>query len=147
MDPKEFGTCTERPRLPTLKWEVDPLVTAQISCFNRSYAEKKYSFLDNAAFMAENGDEGPLTFYDPVNMLPVFKAPIGRSWDEFLEDSAEHGWPQFQDQEVVWENVRAMDDSEIVTINGVHLGHNFPEEDKLNRYCINLISVAGKPKL
>ena len=90
-----------------------------------------------------------MTFYDPVNLVPIFKAPIGRSWEHFIEDSTEHGWPQFQDQEVVWENVRSMENGEIVTINGVHLGHNFPEADSsewANRYCINLLSIAGIPK-
>ena len=93
MDQKEFGTCTERVYLRNLKWEVDPLVTAQINCFNRIYAEKKYSFLDSP-FMEETGEDGPITFYDPVNLVPVFKAPIGRTWEDFIEDSTEHGWPQ-----------------------------------------------------
>lgn len=44
---------------------------------------------------------------------------------------------------VNWENVRVLDDGETVSIDGTHLGHNIP--DGKNRYCINLVSIAGNP--
>lgn len=65
--------------------------------------------------------------------------------DEFIDESKVHGWPSFRDQEVVWENVRILKNSgESVSIDGTHLGHNIPDR-KGNRYCINLVSVAGNP--
>ena len=55
------------------------------------------------------------------------------------------GWPSFRDDEVVWENVRVLKSSgETVSVDGTHLGHNLPDRNG-NRYCINLVSVAGKP--
>ena len=33
----------------------------------------------------------------------------------------------------------------MVSLTGTHLGHNLPDF-KGNRYCINLVSVAGYPK-
>lgn len=46
---------------------------------------------------------------------------------------------------VVWENVRILKGSgETVSVDGTHLGHNLPDR-RGNRYCINLVSVAGKP--
>ena len=33
---------------------------------------------------------------------------------------------------------------EVVSVDGTHLGHNLPDS-KGNRYCINLVSVAGSP--
>ena len=54
------------------------------------------------------------------------------------------GWPSFRDEEVIWENVRSLHDGETVSIDGTHLGHNLPDADG-NRYCINLVSVAGYP--
>lgn len=55
------------------------------------------------------------------------------------------GWPSFRDNEVVWDNVRVLKNSgETVSIDGTHLGHNLPDR-KGNRYCINLVSVAGSP--
>ena len=31
-----------------------------------------------------------------------------------------------------------------VSLTGTHLGHNLPDRNG-NRYCINLVSVAGRP--
>jgi peptide methionine sulfoxide reductase MsrB len=66
--------------------------------------------------------------------------------DEFLKESASHGWPSFRDEECHWETVRCLSDGECVSSTGTHLGHNIPDK-KGNRYCINLVSVAGtKPE-
>ena len=46
---------------------------------------------------------------------------------------------------VVWENVRSLRDGEMVSITGTHLGHNLPDMSG-NRYCINLVSIAGYPE-
>ena len=75
---------------------------------------------------------------------PLFIAPKDRSVDEFLAESKTHGWPSFRDQEVVWENVKILADGETVSVDGTHLGHNIP--DRRNRYCINLVSIAGQDK-
>lgn len=74
---------------------------------------------------------------------PLFVAPRGRTMEEFLIESRAHGWPSFRDEEVVWENMRILPDGESVSIDGTHLGHNLPDK-KGNRYCINLVSVAGR---
>ena len=55
-----------------------------------------------------------------------------------------HGWPSFRDSEVVWDDVRVLKDGETVSLDGTHLGHNIPDFSG-NRYCINLVSVAGNP--
>jgi len=107
--------------------------------------------------------EQPVTYYDSVTGKPLFVAPIGRSFAEFAAESAAHGWPSFRDEEVVWENVRCLPDGECVSVDGTHLGHNLPsggavvrggqqqqrgvvvDRRKRNRYCINLVSVAGNP--
>lgn len=43
-----------------------------------------------------------------------------------------------------WENVRSLRDGEVVSLSGSHLGHNLPDRNG-NRYCINVVSVAGNP--
>ncbi len=65
--------------------------------------------------------------------------------EQFVAESRSHGWPSFRDQEVVWENTRILKDGEAVSVDGTHLGHNLPD-GKGNRYCINLVSVAGSPQ-
>ena len=49
-----------------------------------------------------------------------------------------------RDNEVNWEHVRVLPDGETVSTAGTHLGHNLPDS-KGNRYCINLVCVAGNP--
>ena len=62
--------------------------------------------------------------------------------NDFINESEDHGWSSFRDNEVVWENVRVLADGETVSLDGTHLGHNLPDE-KGNRYCINLVTIAG----
>jgi peptide methionine sulfoxide reductase MsrB len=83
-----------------------------------------------------------ITFYDSVSGKPLFIAPRNRSMEAFLEESRAHGWPSFRDSEVIWENVRCLANGEAISLDGTHLGHNLPD-GKGNRYCINLVSVAG----
>ena len=87
-----------------------------------------------------------LTFYDSVTGIPLFKiSPRIRPLQEWVEESKVHGWPSFRDDEVVWDNVRSLRDGEMVSLTGTHLGHNLPDMNG-NRYCINLVSIAGYPK-
>merc|ERR1719191_2680113 len=85
-----------------------------------------------------------MTFFDSVTGVPLFFAPVGRSTAAFLAESGAHGWPSFRKAEVLWRNVVQLDDGEIVSLTGTHLGHNLPDEAG-DRYCINLVSIAGLP--
>ena len=95
--------------------------------------------------MNEVKNNDKLTYYDCVTGKPLFIAPVGRTADEFLAESRQHGWPSFRDSEVVWANVRTLANGETVSVDGTHLGHNLPDS-KGNRYCINLVSIAGNKK-
>jgi len=86
-----------------------------------------------------------ITYYDSVSGKPLFRGPVGRDSKTFLQESYVHGWPSFRDQEVVWENVRALKNGEMISVDGTHLGHNLPD-GKGNRYCINLVSISGQPQ-
>merc|ERR1712054_693603 len=79
--------------------------------------------------------------YDSNTGKPLFVAPRGRSWEDFVKETRVHGWPSFRDEEVNWDYVRCLSNGEAVSVDGTHLGHNLP--DSRNRYCINLVSVAG----
>ena len=50
-----------------------------------------------------------------------------------------------RDEEVNWDYVRCLPNGECISVTGTHLGHNLPD-GKGNRYCINLVSVAGLPE-
>jgi peptide methionine sulfoxide reductase MsrB len=126
-----------------LKWNCDRKTADRICNFNRHYAEFAGYWM-KTSFMEEVDKDNITTYYDSVTGKPLFRAPIGRSFEEFKKESEKHGWPSFRDEEVVWENMRCLPNGEAISVDGTHLGHNLPDRNG-NRYCINLVSVAGRP--
>ena len=146
MRKKAHGTC-DRPVQDNLRWAVDQKVADDICCFNRHYAEYSGYFANVPEYVKEAAKEGTeITYYDSVTGKPLFIAPKGRSAADFKKESLAHGWPSFRDEEVVWENVRCLPGGEAVSVDGTHLGHNLPD-GRGNRYCINIVSVAGNVEL
>ena len=149
MSPKDHGT-TMTPVQETLRYDVSRKTADKICSYNRRFAEYSTYFQEQPQFISALKDSAqqnnaPITFYDSVTGKPLFRAPIGRTTQEFYEESQYHGWPSFRDEEVVWENVRVLKNSgETVSVSGTHLGHNIPDK-KGNRYCINLVSISGNP--
>lgn len=147
MSPKAHGT-SEFPVQSDLLWGCDFDLADRICNFNRHYAEfsgywETTSFLENVQSNIDNGTT--LTFYDSGwKGSPLFTAPVDRTWDEFIQESTKHGWPSFRDSEVNWDIARVLPNGEMVSIDGTHLGHNLPDK-KGNRYCINIVSIAGQP--
>ena len=145
MAAKAHGTSAV-PVQQDLRWRVDRKLADRICNFNRHFAENSQYFV-NTKFYKEarsKKDGEQITFYDSNTGKPLFIAPVGRSMEDFLAESRAHGWPSFRDDEVVWENVRCLENGEAVSLDGTHLGHNLPDR-KGSRYCINLVSVAGNP--
>lgn len=146
MSPKSHGT-SEVPVQEDLRWDCDVKVADNICNFNRHYAEYR-GYWRSTAFVEEAKKEyvekGEIKFYDSNNGKLLFIAPKGRSYEEFINESLSHGWPSFRDDEVVWDDVRCLPNGEAVSLAGTHLGHNLPDFSG-NRYCINLVCVAGKP--
>lgn len=148
MSQKAHGT-SEKPVQENLLFGCDTQTADRICSFNRHYAEHSgYAFQRNISWLHEisNDTEAkPRIYYDSVTGKPLFKAPIGRSVEDFIRESKVHGWPSFRDEEVIWDRVRCLDNGECITIDGTHLGHNLPDGSG-NRYCINLVCVAGQPE-
>lgn len=149
MSQKGHGT-TEKGVQQDLRYGVSNKLADKICSFNRHFAEFGGYFEGNSSFEKDvrglvASTNSPVTFYDSVTGKPLFMAPKGRSVDEFIAESKVHGWPSFRDEEVVWDNVRVLKSSgETVSLAGTHLGHNLPD-GKGNRYCINIVSIAGNP--
>merc|ERR1712000_127424 len=143
---KAHGTC-DKPVQDNLRWTVDRAKADKICCFNRHFAEhggyfKTTEFYDVLKKKIDEKETEPMTFYDSVTGKSLFIAPKERSYSEFLQESIDHGWPSFRDPEVVWDNVGVLKNGETCSKDGTHLGHNLPHNGR-NRYCINLVSVAG----
>ncbi|MEM1010070.1 MAG: hypothetical protein AAGJ35_13825, partial [Myxococcota bacterium] len=143
MSPKAHGTSA-CPVQDPLRYGCDRDIADRICNFNRHYAEHAGYFLETQ-WPTEVDRQTTTIYYDSNTGEPLFQAPVGRSFDEFLAESKAHGWPSFRDEEVNWEQVRVLPDGECVSVAGTHLGHNIPDR-KGNRYCINLVSIAGSPK-
>mmetsp|Transcript_123724 Transcript_123724/g.185009 ORF Transcript_123724/g.185009 Transcript_123724/m.185009 type:complete len:180 (+) Transcript_123724:124-663(+) len=146
MSRKAHGT-SETPVQSVLRWDCSFRESDRICNYNRRFAESSGSFQKNALFAkeftrAKKAGE-TIKFYDSNTGNLLFEAPKGRTHNEFWRESQLHGWPSFRDQEVNWDFVRCLKNGESVSIHGTHLGHNLP--DRKNRYCINLVSVAGQP--
>lgn len=114
-----------------------------VCCDNSRYAEH-YGFLDKVEFFKQiEGMPLPITFYDAYCGIPLYQAPIGRSFEDWKEESLDHGWPSFRDTETVAANVvEIAGHGELLSTCGTHLGHNLPDGEG-NRHCINLICIAG----
>jgi peptide methionine sulfoxide reductase MsrB len=145
MSQKAHGT-SEKPVMKDLRWKCDYDTADRICNFNRHYAEyagywTSTSFLQS---IKDGKESEPINFYDSVTGKLLFKAPVGRTMQEFLLESQKHGWPSFRDEETNWEHVRVLKNGECISTSGTHLGHNLPDRTG-NRYCINLVSVAGQP--
>merc|ERR1719389_1232139 len=144
MSQKAHGT-SDVPVQENLRWNCDRETADRICNFNRHYAEYAGYWNSATTFLKEEGPEsGEITFYDSNTGKPLFVAPRGRTWEEFVAESKSHGWPSFRDEETIWDDVRVLPNGEAVSLAGTHLGHNLPD-GKGNRYCINLVSVAGNP--
>mmetsp|Transcript_39882 Transcript_39882/g.68439 ORF Transcript_39882/g.68439 Transcript_39882/m.68439 type:complete len:225 (-) Transcript_39882:425-1099(-) len=144
MSPKAHGT-SDVPVQKDLRWNCDPKLADSVCNFNRHYAENAGYWERGTTFLKEEQmTEGEITFYDPNTGLPLFYGPRNRSWDKFVLESKQHGWPSFRDEEVNWEHVRVLPNGECISTAGTHLGHNLPDRSG-NRYCINLVSIAGRP--
>lgn len=144
MAQKEHGTSSQ-PVQSDLLYGVSNKLADRICNFNRHFAEMSGYFQSTNFEDMVLSANGPITFYDSVTGKPLFVAPINRSADAFVQESKIHGWPSFRDDEVVWDNVRILrNNGEAVSVDGTHLGHNLPDRSG-NRYCINLVSIAGNP--
>lgn len=143
MSQKGHGT-SKKPVQKELRWNCDNETADRICNFNRHYAEYAGYWESTSFLKSIKDEEGPIKFYDSVTGKHLFTAPVGRSMEDFVKESRSHGWPSFRDQEVVWEGgVRCLTNGECISDTGTHLGHNLPDGSG-NRYCINLVSVAGE---
>lgn len=140
MSQKENGTCKFQIQ-KNLRFGCSSSLADEICCFNRHYAEHS-GYFDGTSWLAEIKGKGPVKYFDSTSGKLLFTAPIDRTEEEFLKETMLHGWPSFRDPEVNWEFVRVLPNGECVSIDGTHLGHNIPD-GKGNRYCINLVSIAG----
>ncbi|KAJ1432634.1 hypothetical protein B484DRAFT_311383, partial [Ochromonadaceae sp. CCMP2298] len=112
----------------------------------RAYAEPNgfYKFPDVSLFKKVDSS-GVTTFYDSVCGVPLFQAPVGRSFEEWVAETSEHGWPSFRSKEVIsalYTNVTDKGMVEVYSSCGTYLGTNLAD-DSGDRYCMDLSCISG----
>lgn len=124
------------------------MATAQdICCHNTRFAEPRWYFKDAGGpggLFAHLDRNGVSTFYDSACGIPLYSAPVGRSFADWEAESLGHGWPSFRREETFMENMVFRASGEIESTCGTHLGHNIPDVTG-DRYCIDLVCIAGSP--
>jgi len=134
---------------PDVPVAVDPTesLAEAVCCDNRTkvFAEPQFLYqapdIDLYSYMAV---PPVTTFYDSVCGVPLFRAPIRRSFADFKADTDEHGWPSFRSAEVVQENVHTDVNGFVFSSCGTHLGSYLPDE-KGPRWCMDISCIAGNP--
>mmetsp|Transcript_50341 Transcript_50341/g.93081 ORF Transcript_50341/g.93081 Transcript_50341/m.93081 type:complete len:202 (+) Transcript_50341:47-652(+) len=124
--------------------ELNETLAEAICCDNRTtvYAEPQFLYQEPDIALFSKLDTGVTTFYDSVCGVPLFRAPMNRSLEEFKADTDEHGWPSFRVEEVVREHVHEDKDGFVFSSCGTHLGSYLPDE-KGARWCMDLSCIAG----
>jgi len=102
MSPKEHGTSSV-PVMKKLRWKCSWKEADRICNYNRHYVENS-GYWETTTFLHETKDARskgqPIEFYDSNTGRLLFTAPVGRSWNAFIAESKNHGWPSFRDEEV-----------------------------------------------
>jgi len=151
LEHKLTNTCQGSPQknlrynVSKLMWADNESMTEAICCDSdfAGYAEPSGTFAQLNLFSQLDSTK-PNVFYDPICGIPLFRAPIGRSFEDFHSESIEHGWPSFRDEEMVKENL-VLKDNVLYSKCNTRLGDNLAD-DKGNRYCLDLCCLAGNPQ-
>eukprot|EP00939_MAST-03C_sp_MAST-3C-sp1_P005389 g5389.t1 len=111
----------------------------------QAYAEPRNTYArPDVNLFANMNRNGTTTFYDPVCGIPLFTVPQGRSFQDFVDDTTEHGWPSFRKEELVEGNSRVDKDTGLVFSKcNTHLGSFLPDE-KGDRWCLDIACVSGR---
>ena len=122
----------------------DYAMADNICCHNSYYAEPfgYHASLAQGAFFDQLDPTVVTTFYDSVCGVPLFRAPVGRTFAAWRTESEHHGWPSFRPEETFSENIIIHPGGEMSSSCGTHLGHNLPDRTGA-RYCIDLVCMAG----
>jgi len=128
----------EKPTMP---------LAESVCCDSRNQARAEPQFLFEAPDidLFDRLDSSKVTiFYDSVCGVPLFKAPVSRTFDAWVAETEEHGWPSFRTPEIFSENVIVNFTTGYVTSScGTHLGTYLPDVGGAPRYCIDLSCIAG----
>jgi len=125
--------------------DMNETLAEAVCCDKRTKVYAEPQFLYQAPdIMLFDRLKGVTTFYDSVCGVPLFRAPVNRTLEEFKADTDEHGWPSFRLEEVVKAHVTHDANGFVYSSCGTHLGSYLPDV-KGPRWCMDLSCIAGNP--
>lgn len=138
----KFGFCSEQPSASAqLLWGSNPATADHICCEQHDYAEF-WGYWQTTSFPTKLSEGETITFYDVASQVPLFRAPVGRTFDEFVAESTRHGWPSFRAAEKITANVRELPGGEMVSVNGTRASDSARREHAPRL----LRAVGGRPR-
>jgi hypothetical protein len=93
MKPKEHGT-SHVPVQNNLRWGCDGETADRICNYNRHYAEFA-GYWEKTTFKQEIQGKSQEMFYDSNTGKLLFHGPVDRTWDAWMKESSNHGWPRY----------------------------------------------------
>jgi len=84
------------------------------------------------------------TLYDSTCGLPLFQAPIGRSFQEWKDECERSGELRFHEKEAICDNIRVLKSGELISICGTRLGE-FISSSSGKDYSVNIACLSGLP--
>ena len=86
-------------------YSIRPLTRISLSLTKQRHYAEHSGYFGTTSFLADAVDEleasadpKEITFYDSNTGKPLFHVPRGRTWEEFVHESKNHGWPSFRDK-------------------------------------------------
>lgn len=85
------------------------------------------------------------TFYECTCGLPLFVAPVGRSFDQWRNDCERNGQLEFQEEEIIKKNTKVLQSGDLVSICGRHVGKYTTSSTSGDVYVANIACISGSP--
>lgn len=102
------------------------------------------NYFETIGLFQQLNASGITTLYDSTCGLPLFKAPIGRSFEEWKNECERNGELLFDEKEAICDNLRVLQSGELVSICGTRLGEYIASSSG-DYYSVNIACLSGLP--
>jgi len=102
------------------------------------------NYFETIGLFQQLNSSGITTLYDSTCGLPLFNAPIGRTFEEWKDECEMSGELLFHEKEAICDNLRVLKSGELVSICGTRLGEYIASSSG-DYYSVNIACLSGLP--
>lgn len=102
------------------------------------------NYFETIGLFAQLNASQTTTLYDSTCGLPLFTAPIGRTFEEWRVECEEYGQLLFREEEVNWNNT-VLESGELVSICGTRVGEYTSSSSSVDVYSVYIACISGMP--